>query len=355
MLLSLVANKLRTPLGSMTPLVQQRGVKQSKMSRKPHIAFKFNPDGSIKEPKKIVGYDPDEVEKFKRWLRRTASKISLTVGATSGDRFVNSMQREIDGYIETDWGIKRSIQKAEARRKRTTRRKLKKSKKLWKRMDEWLKLEELKEDKILRDRKRKYAEDNNIRFSFDNFLREQREKRKKPYVILGEEEFHEQIKQWLEKNFFWGPKQCRRRNNKPVSYLTNLLRENFWPWEYEMRRRSHVTMMVQEREEAIAKERWRADIDEKRRETLEHRKEEYMKQLDHWNSVFGKWHKENNQLRQMKTTYVLTKEKVLSSSRKEFLKAIEEDVDRWATSPHECRFMRFRMITDFPYNKTVYS
>jgi hypothetical protein len=43
------------------------------------------------------------------------------MGASSGDRFLENMNKEIKHYIETDWGIKSSILKAEARRKRSIR------------------------------------------------------------------------------------------------------------------------------------------------------------------------------------------------------------------------------------------
>jgi len=98
--------------------------------------------------KKVEGYNPEEVEKFVRWLRKTAITIGREVGATQGPRFLEFMNLRIRDYIETDFGIKRSIDKAEAKKNKEKRKKIRSDKKLATFHDPWHELEDKKEHKV---------------------------------------------------------------------------------------------------------------------------------------------------------------------------------------------------------------
>lgn len=64
---------------SAIPYMQKRGLKKSKTSRKPFLRFQSNPDGTIREPTAIRGYDPDEVARYNKWLRQAVVRVSRSV------------------------------------------------------------------------------------------------------------------------------------------------------------------------------------------------------------------------------------------------------------------------------------
>lgn len=321
------------------------------------MRFQSNPDGTIKEPTSIRGYDPDEVARYNKWLKRAVVRVSRSMGASSGDRFLENMNKEIKHYIATDWGIKSSILRAEARRRRAIRVKAKRNKLLWKKLNEWNKMEDMKENKVLRDRKRKEGVENKQVFSFTRFLREEREKKKKPYTILPEDQFRQLLDKKLETELFWGPKSAHvKRGNRPMGFFRKFLGEVYDPWEYEIKRRGLIQELVDEREEAIAQQKWKADLAAAREKRLQERQEDFQKHMLHWNATIGAWHKKNNHLRMLKAEYMTKRKEALSRARGEFLNALSDDLGKWVESPNECRFLRFRFVegVKFPYNKSAY-
>eukprot|EP01127_Copromyxa_protea_P013778 TRINITY_DN3730_c0_g1_i1.p1 TRINITY_DN3730_c0_g1~~TRINITY_DN3730_c0_g1_i1.p1 ORF type:complete len:364 (-),score=109.29 TRINITY_DN3730_c0_g1_i1:31-1122(-) len=337
--------------------VQKRGIKKSKATRKPFIRFQTKPDGTINEPTAIRGYDPDEVARYNKWLKKAVVRVSRSMGASSGDRFLENMNKEIKHYIETDWGIKASILKAEARRKRSIRIKRKRGKQLWKKMAEWNKMEDIQEQKVLRDKQRKQAVENKEVFSFSKFLKQQREKKKTPYTILPEDEFQALIQKKLNTEYFWGPKSARvNRGNRHVGYYRKYVEDIYDPWEYELKRRGMVQEMVDQREMAIAEQKWKDEVAAKREQRLKERQDDFQKHIVHWNKTIGEWHKRNNNLRLLKAEYMNERAKALSLARREFLQALNDDEWKWTESPAECRFLRFRFAegVQFPYNKSSY-
>jgi len=161
------------------------------------------------------------------------------------------------------------------------------------------------------------------------------------------------------KNYLWKPPKSVRKRvlpRFPLGYAKRLDREILDPWLLEIRRRARVAELVQKRENAIAYVKYRQKLEEDRKKILEERQTEFLKKQEHWNTALGGWHKENNLLRVMKREYMKERNEVMHNARKEFLEALEEDIDRWIETPNECRFSRFRFITGvvFPYNKTRY-
>jgi len=76
------------------------------------------------------------------------------------------------------------------------------------------------------------------------------------------------------------------------------------------------------------------------------------KKVEHWNKIYSEWLSQNNQLKGLKAEYARTRNKFQEEARKEYLRAIEEDVNKWVHTPEECRFLRFKFkegIT-FPFN-----
>jgi len=169
--------------------LQSRTIKNKDASRKPHWRAKMNPEGGVKEASTIIGYNTDEVERFNKWLRKISIVVGQEVGANQGARFLESMNLRITSYFDTDWGIKNSIIKAEARRRRQIRVKKRRDKLLKTRHKEWHHLEDLREAKVFRDQQREARKDRREVFSFAKFLREDREKKRPPYIIEDEETF----------------------------------------------------------------------------------------------------------------------------------------------------------------------
>lgn len=77
-LLSSVGLRCKAPT-QCAPFIQKRGIKKSKATKKPFLRFQSNPDGTIKEPTTIRGYDPDEVARYNNWLKRAVVRVSRSV------------------------------------------------------------------------------------------------------------------------------------------------------------------------------------------------------------------------------------------------------------------------------------
>jgi len=338
-------NTLRAP----GQLGQVRSIFYKDSSKKVKFVLKLDSDGSMIEPKKIKGYNPDETERFVRWIRKTATLVSQEVGAQQGPRFLEHMNAKIRDYIETDFGIKRSIDKAEAKVKREKRRKLRSDRRLKTLHLDWHKVEDMKEHKILRDKEREAAMDRKERFSFVAFLRAEREKKTTPYIIQSESRFRRQIARLQNKYLFWGPKDRFKRFKKPIGYWHKLQREVWDPWAYELKRKGKVMELVQEREEAIARQKWENMLSERRKLRMEERKDDFEKQLVYWNKTIGEWHKENNTLRMLKAEYMSQRKAIEADARREFLQVLDSDSDKWVESPSECRFLRFRFADHYVF------
>jgi len=59
-----------------------------------------------------------------------------------------------------------------------------------------------------------------------------------------------------------------------------------------------------------------------------------------------------NLIDKLNVDYIRKKEEIGKETRREYLRAIDEESDRWVDSPDECRFLRFKFkegIT-YPYN-----
>lgn len=78
-MLALLRNTGRTQVAQCAPFIQKRGIKKNRATRKPFIRFQTNPDGTIKEPTSIRGYDPDEVARYNKWLKRAVVRVSRSV------------------------------------------------------------------------------------------------------------------------------------------------------------------------------------------------------------------------------------------------------------------------------------
>jgi len=130
------------------------------------------------------------------------------------------------------------------------------------------------------------------------------------------------------------------------------------PWLYELRRKGKVMELVNEREEAIGRQKWDQMLADRRAKRLQERQDDFQKQLVHWNDTLGEWHKENNTLRKLKEEYMLQRRELLARSRNEYLQVLDFDSEKWVESPNECRFMRFRFSRSdpgaFPYNNAAY-
>jgi len=336
--------------------IQARSIYYKDSSKKAKFVLKMTQDGQMIEPKIIKGYNPDEVDKFVRWLRKTAILVGQEVGAMQGPRFIEYMNLRVKDYIETDFGIKRSIDKAEAKRRREIRKKIRNNKRYSNWHNDWHKLEDMKESRILRDKQRETSVDRLELFSFNAFLKAEREKKMTPYIIEDEETFRQKIKDLQEKYLFWGPRDRFTKFRKPIGYWHKLQREIWDPWVYELRRRGKVMELVQEREEAIAKQKWNQMLEERRSKRMQERQEDFDKQLVHWNETLGEWHKENNTLRKLKEEYMRKRKEIETASRREFLQILDTDSDKWVESPNECRFLRFRFAegVTWPPNKAAY-
>jgi len=127
------------------------------------------------------------------------------------------------------------------------------------------------------------------------------------------------------------------------------------PFLHEIRRRGRIAKLVEEREDAIARAKWRETVEKQRETRLKERQEKFVKVQEHWNKVLGAWHKENNMYRVMKQEYMEQREALKTRAREEFLESLGSTVHMWQNTPQECRFRRFRIISvDWPYNKSGY-
>jgi len=78
-------------------------------------------------------------------------------------------------------------------------------------LKKWNKLEDKKEDKIYRDEQRIYREKERIPFSFKKFLKEQRDKKRKPIIIEDEETFRKRLEEDQQKYLFFGPRSSFKK------------------------------------------------------------------------------------------------------------------------------------------------
>lgn len=100
-----------------------------------------------------------------------------------------------------------------------------------------------------------------------------------------------------------------------------------------------------------------AELKEKRAARKIEKTEVSRKKQEYWGKVLGEWHAENNKLKALKKEYILSRQKVYSESRKEFLEALNLETLKFKETPDECKYMRFAFGygVQFPFNDTDYS
>jgi hypothetical protein len=59
--------------------IQSRNIYYKDSNRKAKFRLTLTPDGKMVEPTKIQGYNPDETDKFVRWLRKTGTLVGQEV------------------------------------------------------------------------------------------------------------------------------------------------------------------------------------------------------------------------------------------------------------------------------------
>jgi len=262
-----------SPIPLTYPILQTREIRKGKAKKKPKYSYKTDLSGQIIYPTSLIGYDEDQLETFNKWLKRTAENTRKQLGTGMGDRFINAMNGAIGDYFNTNFGTRMTKVKERAKVKRIIKRKDRKEKNLWKKIEEWNLLEDKKEDKIYRDQRRIYREKERIPFSFKVFLREQREKKRKPIVIEDEETFRKRLEEDQKKYLFDPPKAVRRkyRRGTQLGYWKRVNRDYVEPFLREVRRKGRIAQLVEEREDAIARLKWSKQVEEQRKKHLEER------------------------------------------------------------------------------------
>eukprot|EP01124_Arcella_intermedia_P010301 TRINITY_DN1681_c0_g1_i1.p1 TRINITY_DN1681_c0_g1~~TRINITY_DN1681_c0_g1_i1.p1 ORF type:complete len:371 (-),score=92.26 TRINITY_DN1681_c0_g1_i1:73-1185(-) len=344
--------------GSAFLVVPKRELRKGKAPVKPKLRLKQKTTGEIEYPTAIPGFNPDQVEAYTRWLKKQVEDTKIQLGTGMGDRFKQILNREIEGRFESHWGIIKAAIKERAKKKRALKRKARRDKLFMLRIDEWNRLEDSKEDKILRDKERLVREERRDRFSFPKFLREDRERKKKPLLLETEQEFRQRVHDTLQNFLFKTPKSIRRvyHPRNVIGHRKRLEREVVDPWLIEIRRRAKVAELTEEREDAIAQAKWLATVEERRKKRLEEKHALVVKEQEKWENTMGQWFQQDNQYAILKLKYWERREKIIAKARREFLDALDTTVDMWSETPNECRFTRFRFLPDvqFPYNKSQY-
>jgi hypothetical protein len=180
---------------------------------------------------------------------------------------------------------------------------------------------------------------------------------KRPFIIHDEETFARMLEEDKNTHFFWGPRSARRKKNGRESYATRYREELLEPLVYTLKRKARLTDMINQREMAIKARKATQVIAEKNAVRTLERERERKEREDYWANVLGDWQREHNRLTQLKREFFMAKQNTYSEARREFLEAMNEDVDLWTETPDECKYMRFVFGegVKFPFNKTHYS
>lgn len=267
-----------------------------------------------------------------------------------------SLQLMLDEYIGSMWGAQVARWRFVARRSRRHRQKKRADTKLARKTLLWNRNEDDKEAKVRADLDHDLRQQRGENFSFRRFVKEYREAKKKPLVIQDEETFEKFLEQQRQTMYLRGPRLVHQPVSPKAGFKRRFQVEIVEPLVYELKRKAHITRLIQQREDAIKAKKVAEEIAERRAERKIIADKKAAERRSYWERVQGEWHAENNRLVALKREYFLAREKVYSEARKEFLTAMNADVHLWEESPEECKFMRFQFGTgvQFPFNNTRY-
>lgn len=98
------------------------------------------------------------------------------------------------------------------------------------------------------------------------------------------------------------------------------------------------------------------EIAQRRAESAQRKAEKRAERKAYWDKVLGEWHIEQARLIDLKRKYFLARQEIHDKARREWLEALNEDVDLWKETPDECKYMRFSFGegVKFPFNNTPY-
>jgi hypothetical protein len=325
--------------------LQQAGRKKW-LHPKPKLRAKFDEHGQLILPTKIAGYTKDDIEKLKNIVKRSILGVSE-------DQKAEIAQRALDNFIEGKWGQYIAEKRIVVRKWRIIKKKRRYAKIGMKTIERWNEREDMREQKIIRDKERELREAKGEKWSFKEFLKTWREKKKKPYVIPDEETF-QKILEEDKRNYLWkGPKflKLRGRENWETLFI-----ESIKPFAYELQRRARIAHLVNQREEALAKKKFEEEVAKRRAEREAEREKLRAEKAMYWNKIVSEWQAENQKLRELKAEYRLAREAVYAKAREEFLSALQEEMDKWVETPDEAKWLRFHFVEGvvFPYKKTEY-
>lgn len=323
---------------------------------KPRPRVKINLDGELKINTdrliKIHRWKEDKIEKMNKFVQKSFEEVRHL---PEGER-MPTLQGLLDGYIAAMWGAKLARLRFAAKLNRRHRLKRRADTKLARKTLFWNLVEDMKENKVLRDKVREAREARGELFSFRKFIAEYRESKKAPLVIHDEATFEKFLAEQKEKNFFRGPASSRQPIFKRAGYKHRYKVEVLDPLVYELKRKGFITRLVQDREDKIKAKKVAEELAARRAERDAAKAKRSQEKAEYWGKVLGDWHQENDRLFALKQDYFMAREEVFSQARREFLLAMNNDVNLWNETPDECKFLRFKFGSgvQFPFNRTPY-
>lgn len=297
-------------------------------------------------------WKPEKIEKMNKFIHKSYEQVRHL---PEGER-LPSLQGMLDEYIGAMWGAQVARWRHVARRSRRYRQKKRADTKLARKTLMWNRTEDDKEAKVRSELAHDLRVERGEAFSFRRFVKEYREAKKKPLVIQDEETFDKFLEEQRQTMYIRGPRLVRQPVSPRAGYARRYKVEVLEPLIYELKRKAHITHLVQQREEAIKAKKVAEEIAERRAERDAAAEGKRIERRAYWEKVQGEWHAENDRLIALKREYFLAREKVYAEARKEFLTAMNADVHLWEESPEECKFMRFQFGegVQFPFNNTRY-
>jgi hypothetical protein len=303
---------------------------------------------------KVFRWDSEKIERLRRVMIRIKRRVEAEF--TEGDK-QEALQKMLNEYMKGLWGRHLVVLKEYTRKRRRQKQKKRAVTKQARKLKKWQDIEDMKERKIIRDREREDRAARGEQWSFRKFLSWYHETMKRPFIIHDEETFARMLEEDKNTHYFWGPRSARRKKNGRESFETRYREELVDPLVYALKRKARITDMIQQREMAIKARKAAQELAEKRAQRALAKERERQERIDYWAKVLGDWQREQNRLTELKRQFFMAKQDVYSQSRREFLEAMNEDVDLWAETPDECKYMRFVFGegVKFPFNKTHYS
>lgn len=301
---------------------------------------------------KLHRWKPEKIEKMMQFVRRSFEDVRHL---PEGER-MPSLQGMLNGYIGAMWGAQLARLRFKAKRSRRVRQKRRADTKLARKLTLWNDREDAKEFKVQRDAAREQRLERGEQFSFKKFVKEYREARKKPLVIQDEATFEKYLEEQKQKMFVNGPRIVRMPISKRAGYRRRYEVEVTAPMIYELKRKAYITMLVNQREDAIKAKKVAEEQEARRLSKAAAAAEKSAARRAYWEKVQADWHRENDRLIALKREYFMARENVYAEARKEFLSAMNADVHLWEESPDECKFLRFKFGegVSFPFNNTRY-